>query len=330
MYLCDRDINILLPKMNFECENPFLQFDSNRQIQPCSIDLRLDCVFWRNKKGSTIDLRKPKLMEFSPSLNWKEIILEEGECITLKPGDFILGRIYEVFTMPPGNAGKIAGRSSFARMGLSINNNGDFINPGWRGHMPLQLVNHSDFKIKIFPYIPICQLHIIPLSNESNRIYGHEELYNKYMNDNGGPSHWWRDKFIRDLCESLRKHNLPDVIFNKFLSIMSPEDTEIIRRFDKFISTKQVDEITNYEDLMSGFIQKERKRIVFRKMVKSVSVGLFPSLLFLSIELSWRKEFDFSLYLLWSLTILSLFFCIWGSFYFKVGKSFEQSENNDT
>ncbi len=80
-----------------------------------------------------------------------------------------MGRVYEKLHIPERYAGKIEGRSSFARLGLSIHATGDFINPGWSGFMPLQLYNAGEYPIVITPYLPLCQLMLIPLSGLPER-----------------------------------------------------------------------------------------------------------------------------------------------------------------
>jgi deoxycytidine triphosphate deaminase len=76
-----------------------------------------------------------------PRRHWRKILLGAGESIKLRPGEMILGRTFEAFSIPRSCAGKLEGRSSFARMGLAIHCSADFINPAWRGRMPLQLTN---------------------------------------------------------------------------------------------------------------------------------------------------------------------------------------------
>ncbi|MEW6621008.1 MAG: dCTP deaminase [bacterium] len=246
MYLCDKDIYKKLPEINFvanNSENPFVPDD---QIQPCSVDLRLDNIFWIPRKRFTIDLRKTKLLEIEPRRYYKKVILNKGEHITLKPGKLLLGRIYEEFTIPNECAGKISGRSSFARLGIMIHLTGDFINPGYRGHMPLQLINFGNNPIKIFPYIPICQLQLVKVSDLPNRLYGVSELQSKYMNDDGGPSYWWRDKRIKKLQKALGEVNVAISIQESILQIIGKQEPEVIERLEKRLSK------CSHDDLEAG------------------------------------------------------------------------------
>lgn len=199
MYLSDRDIRALLPDLSFQTDHPDHPFVDTEQIQPCSVDLRLSNVFWTRRRGHwlrrlvrrgpTVDLRKSHIQEIDPRREWRRAALAEGQSITIWPGQVVMGRIYESFRVPDEFAGKIEGRSSYARIGLAIHCTGDFINPGWHGFMPLQLFNASPFPIRILPYLPICQLMLISLSSRPDRTYGDDELASKYINDDGGPSY---------------------------------------------------------------------------------------------------------------------------------------------
>ena len=95
MYLSDRDIRDLLDEMAFDSGDPERPFNPDEQIQPASIDLRLDSVFWRQRRKKVIDLRRSKLLEMSPRRHWRRVKVEHGEHIVLRPGQMLLGRIME-------------------------------------------------------------------------------------------------------------------------------------------------------------------------------------------------------------------------------------------
>src|SRR5581483_240491 len=119
MLLCDRDLRQLLPQMQFETGDHRRPFNPQEQIQPCSIDLRLDRCFWEPKKPSwfpAIDFRDAQKGQVVSSRLWQRRWCKLGEGITVKPGRMILGRTLEKFTVPNGYAGKLEGRSTFARL----------------------------------------------------------------------------------------------------------------------------------------------------------------------------------------------------------------------
>lgn len=169
-------------------------------------------------------------------------------------------RIYEQFRIPDEYAGKIEGRSSYARIGLAIHCTGDFINPGWNGFMPLQLFNASPFPIKILPYLPICQLMLVPLSSAPERTYGDEELASKYVNDDGGPSYWWRDRMVKALHEELGSANVPVGIQNEIVELVKFEDPEMLGRFERFVAKKRIGQVDNAQTVLDDFAGAESRR----------------------------------------------------------------------
>ena len=306
MYLSDNDIRKILPSLNIETTNENFQFDPQSQIQPCSIDLRIDNIFWKNNSKSTIDLRKSSLLKLSPRKLWKTITLTQFKSIVLRKGDFVLARVYEVFSIPPGYAGKISGRSSYGRMGLSIHNNCDFINPGWRGHMPLQLVNHGNSPIKIFPYLPICQMQLINLTSPSKRIYGEEELQSRFMYDDGSPSYWWLGKKIQSVQNSFFEFDITKKAQDKLLKKFGDLSPDILDRFDKFLCKKRVGEIHNLDDLLKEFIDNENKQYSNRVLLKKALIGSFPLLLSVSLGILFDQPIGWLHLIIWFFTIISI------------------------
>jgi deoxycytidine triphosphate deaminase len=262
MYLIDKEIRELLPQLGIETDHPDHPFMADEQIQPCSIDIRLSNVFWLPENTRTkIDLRKSKLAEVSPRRHWKRIALKPNECHTIRPGEILLGRTYEKFSIPPICAGKIEGRSSFARMGLSVHCTGEFINPGWRGHMPLQLVNFGPHPIKVFPYLPMCQLMLITLSETPDKLYGERELQSKYMDDDGGPSYWWRDKRIQRLHTALQQSDVALAIQRELLETVGVQEPEVLERFETFVDKHPVGALESSEILLHHFSRAEDERV---------------------------------------------------------------------
>lgn len=264
MYLNDKDIRENIPNMNIETNDPNRAFKQDEQVQPCSIDLRLSEVFWVPKKNFIknvpIDLRKSSLSKMVSDYCWERKTLSEDACITLKPREMVLGRTYEKFTIPSDLAGAIEGRSSFARLGLMIHCTGDFINPGYRGQMTLQLVNLSPFTIKIFPYIPICQLKLVKLTGVPESIYGAGNLDSKYKDDDGGPSKWWRDRGMKELHTKLKSVSVSQTTqanLEKTADSLEPETIVLLTRFCENAKPAQLE---NAEVILNEFAMSEDKR----------------------------------------------------------------------
>ena len=275
MYLSDSKIVELLPQLDIVTDMEGHRFDPNRQVQPCSIDLSLSPVFWRERKKGLVDLRRSQLQELSPRHNWRRLTLEEHETIVVKPRQLLLGRTSERFSMPPGYAGQILGRSSFARLGLMVHCAGGFINPGWRGHMPLQLVNVSRSPIRLFPGVPICQLKMVQVNGPLRRIYGERELQSKYMDDDGGPSYWWRDDRLHSLQERLCRVNLPEDIRKRVLEMMGHQEPGVTSRFHQDLDKMQLAQIDNADAIIEWFAGREETRRRFCQAVKGILIGQF-------------------------------------------------------
>jgi deoxycytidine triphosphate deaminase len=312
LYLADRDIHDVLGALEISTEHPAHSFDPDEQIQPCSIDLRLSNVFWKRRRahwikrllrrGPTVDLRKSHVAEMDPRREWRRVELTDGESVTIWPGQVLMTRIYERFRIPDEYAGKIEGRSSYARIGLAIHCTGDFINPGWDGFMPLQLYNASPFPIKILPYLPICQLMIIRLSSVPERTYGDEDLASKYVNDDGGPSYWWRDRNVAKLHAQLGNANVPAAIQSELVDFVRFEDPELLERFEHFVARKRIGQVENADAVLDEFAQREtRRRWMDRAVGSPFLLGFAFSIGLLTIPYeSWHI-------LVWVVTALASF-----------------------
>jgi len=301
MYLADRDIRALLDELEIHTPDPGHAFDADRQIQPCSIDVRLSPIFWESSRrrrlwrqllptrDRTIDLRRSDLHDVAPLRDWRKLQLGERETLVIKPGHTIMGRIYERFRIPPGYAGKIEGRSSYARLGLSVHCTGDFINPGWAGFMPLQLTNSGPYPVRIAPYFSVCQLMLIKLSSTPERSYGDPDLNSKYANDDGGPSLWWRDGRVKELQSRLATVSLTEGIRREIVETARSENPEVLERMERYIDRMRVESVENAAQVFDGFASKElwlRRRDVASLYIAGLLIAGLVSALFVDLSLT--------------------------------------------
>lgn len=102
-----------------------------------------------------------------------------AEEVLLNPGDFRLASSMERFMMPNNLLGVVHDKSTWARLGLCVQNT--VIEPGWEGFLTLELTNHQKGEIWMQPGTPICQVifHILDESTE----YPYE---GKYQNQKQG------------------------------------------------------------------------------------------------------------------------------------------------
>ncbi|CAB4876801.1 unannotated protein [freshwater metagenome] len=176
MLLSDRDIRKELSDGRVGVE-PF----DEAMIQPSSVDVRLDKFFrvFENHKYSVIDpsIEQPELT--------REVIAEDGEHFILHPGEFVLASTYEVITLPDDIAGRLEGKSSLGRLGLLTHSTAGFIDPGFSGHITLELSNVANLPVKLFPGMKIGQLCLIKLSSPAEHPYGSAIYASRYQGQRG-------------------------------------------------------------------------------------------------------------------------------------------------
>lgn len=128
---------------------------SKENVGPASIDLHLGNTFRTFKKQLeafpvTNDARFEEMTEV--------IALKEGESLTLKPGEAILGITVEKITLAPTMSGWIEGRSRFARIGLGVHITSGFMQPGISNHQVLEISNLSPTPLALRPGVKVCQV----------------------------------------------------------------------------------------------------------------------------------------------------------------------------
>lgn len=128
--------------------------DPERQIQPASVDLRLD------NKFITLDPRDPglsrlvKVVDTRPGGNQPRQItrtLGENECWMLRPGECVLAQTVERLRIGAGLAARVEGRSSWARLFIQIHCTAGWIDPGFNGNITLEITNIGPLTVKMFP-----------------------------------------------------------------------------------------------------------------------------------------------------------------------------------
>ena len=102
----------------------------------------------------------------------------ERESFTLRPGDFVLALTHETIEIPPDLIGHVEGRSTYARMGLSMHQTAPWIQPGWRGQITLEIRNAGPLHISLTPLVDRpCQLTFLSLSTPlgASQVYGAQD-----------------------------------------------------------------------------------------------------------------------------------------------------------
>ena len=150
-------------------------------LQPSSIDVRLDRFFrlFDNHKYAFIDPAEQqdeltRLIEVDPT-----------EPFILHPGEFVLGSTYECVTLPDDVAARLEGKSSLGRLGLLTHSTAGFVDPGFKGHVTLELSNVATLPIKLWPGMKIGQLCFFKLTSPSEHPYGSEKYSSRYQGQRG-------------------------------------------------------------------------------------------------------------------------------------------------
>ncbi|HOQ52576.1 MAG TPA: dCTP deaminase [Micropruina sp.] len=178
MLLSDRDIRAQIDagRVQFEPWDPAM-------IQPSSVDVRLDKFFrlFDNHKYPVIDpaADQPELTRLV------EVVPSEG--FVLHPGEFVLGSTYETITLPDDLAARVEGKSSLGRLGLLTHATAGFVDPGFSGHVTLELSNVATLPIMLWPGMKIGQLAFFQLSSPSENPYG-SAVYGSHYQGQRGPT----------------------------------------------------------------------------------------------------------------------------------------------
>lgn len=176
MLLSDRDILARLDAGNIGLDpfDPVL-------VQPSSVDVRLDRFFrlFDNHRYPAIDPA-----EEQPDLTHL-IEVDADEAFVLHPGEFVLASTLETVTLASDLAARVEGKSSLGRLGLLTHATAGFVDPGFSGHVTLELSNVATLPIKLWPGMKIGQLCFFQLSSPALHPYGDAARGSHYQGQRG-------------------------------------------------------------------------------------------------------------------------------------------------
>ncbi|AZS45131.1 dCTP deaminase [Microbacterium oleivorans] len=176
MLLSDRDIRLEIDggRIGLDPWDPAM-------VQPSSVDVRLDRYFrlFDNHKYPFIDPA-----EDQPELT-RLIEVAPDEPFILHPGEFALGATFEQITLPDDVAARLEGKSSLGRLGLITHSTAGFIDPGFSGHVTLELANVATLPIKLWPGMKIGQFCFFRLTSPAENPYGTGSYKNRYQGQRG-------------------------------------------------------------------------------------------------------------------------------------------------
>ncbi|MEL7977388.1 dCTP deaminase [Isoptericola sp. F-RaC21] len=176
MLLSDRDI-----RAELDAGRVVLDPYEPSMLQPSSIDVRLDRYFrlFDNHKYPFIDPSQEQ-----PELT-RLVEVAPDEPFVLHPGEFVLGSTFEAVTLPDDVAARLEGKSSLGRLGLLTHSTAGFIDPGFSGHVTLELSNVATLPITLWPGMKIGQMCFFRLSSPAEHPYGSDAYGSRYQGQRG-------------------------------------------------------------------------------------------------------------------------------------------------
>lgn len=160
MILSDRDILQSLKDGRIKVI-PELVLES--QLGSCSIDFRLGNTFmvFEHSRFSYIDPRHAQ----SIGEAMRTIVVPDGEAFIMQAGDFALASTMESLVLPDDLLGRLEGRSSIARLGITVHSTAAVFEPGWEGTATMELSNLGRMAVALYPGMRICSFTFEQLSS---------------------------------------------------------------------------------------------------------------------------------------------------------------------
>jgi dCTP deaminase len=164
-----------------------------RNIQPSSVDLRLDRFFrvFRNHTMRVIDVKEDQeeLTEL--------VEIGDDDPLILHPGEFVLGSTAERVALPDDLVARLEGKSSLGRLGLLIHSTAGFVDAGWDGHLTLELSNVANLPITLYPGMKIGQISFLQMTTPADVPYGSSTVGSKYQGQRGPTPSRYFENFTR-------------------------------------------------------------------------------------------------------------------------------------
>lgn len=151
MVLSDRDIVRALEAGRIRIEPAP---DLEKQLGSVSVDFRLGSTFmvFEHSRFSYIDPRHPQSIGDA----MRTIEVTGDEPFIMQPGDFALASTMESLELPDDLLGRLEGRSSIARLGITVHSTAAVFEPGWIGTATMELSNLGRMAVALYPGMRIC------------------------------------------------------------------------------------------------------------------------------------------------------------------------------
>jgi dCTP deaminase len=163
-------------------------------IQPASVDLHLDKKLLAFKPQ-----RYPAYIDVKHSLDHLNEVVEvdEDKAFFLNPGEFVLISTLESITLPNDIVARLEGKSSLGRIGLLVHSTAGYVDPGWQGHLTLEISNVAKLPITLYYKMKIAQISFLRLTSPVDRLYGAAELGSKYQGQTDPTASRYHENFLK-------------------------------------------------------------------------------------------------------------------------------------
>lgn len=143
-------------------------------IRPVGLALHLGEDLLKPEENTVIDIYHKKLPRYS------SIKISKTNPYELKPHEFILAHTFEEISLSTKLAMMIEGRSTIARLGLTVVQTAMLVDPGHTNRVvTLELANHSKNPILLYPKMKIARAIIFELKTPAEEPH---DTTSKYKN----------------------------------------------------------------------------------------------------------------------------------------------------
>ncbi|MFT8593095.1 MAG: dCTP deaminase [Bifidobacterium sp.] len=176
MLLSDGDINAAYREGRISLD-PW----TPEMVQPASVDVRLDRFFrvFNNHEYTYVDPAEDQ------GQLTEQFEVRSGDPWILHPGEFVLGSTWEYIKLDASIAARLEGKSSLGRLGILTHSTAGFVDPGFEGHITLELSNVSTLPVKLWPGMKIGQMCFFSLSSPAENPYGSKGAGSHYQGQRG-------------------------------------------------------------------------------------------------------------------------------------------------
>jgi len=171
--LSDRDILQAIQEGLLSIE-PF----NKKQLRPAGISFHLGSEVLVPKRVKLIDLKEAK------DLDYEKVKITEDKPFFIQPQQFVLGHTEETVSVSTKLGFIIEGRSTLARLGISVEQSATIVDPGHDTRpITLEIYNCGPSPVTLYKGMSVARALVFKLSSESSRAF---DEYARYASQKSG------------------------------------------------------------------------------------------------------------------------------------------------